>query len=430
MISLAQTNEGPDAAFPVPFIAVRPEPYRIGKLKELTTFRRAVQPAQRRFRAQIRIPGFGYTIPAQDFTEARGGSKIVISSAAPGKWPNLRITFTDAGPASLPIYESLDVVKADDSTDAWLLWTRIAWSIKAGQGLVIEDDEGVLVGLAYDDDEMFQELQNLASIIRKLKYIEGVFNRCFSIPDEFQPEDVYRTEVVFRALTEGEFSMRGRRFTAPQMKPANFRMNEPPFSGPGPFLVESKTEEEQTTELLGNKLNLGPVAVTLHDSVVVNRSLLRQLDPASQEPVTLRFVVRDNQIHYRFANYAGPHERKQNQQRFTQFRNRLLSEEPNELVSLVDESLQPDVSSEEAMRIGMAWLIYNNFPDRYSSQRPMRHRQSGYWLVPVWLAYSNGTGGPVGELQVDVRTGAVADHTPIQQMRERGAALAETLLNA
>jgi hypothetical protein len=429
-ISLVQSREGPNAAFPMALIGARPESYGVGKFRELKTFRRTAQLASRGFRGRIRIPGVECTIPDQEFTETRYGSKITISSTPQGKWPSLAIRFTDTGIGSSPKYQSLDVINADNSVDAWLLWTRVAWSIKFGHALVIEDDEGVLAGIAYDDDEMFEDLRYLASIVRKLKYIEEVFNTRFTIPDGFQPADVELTELVFRALTEGEFSMRSSRFTLPEFKPANFRLDEPPFSGPGEFSVPSRTEEEQSTTLLGKKLLLGPVVVTLRDSVVANRVMLGKLDPASETPVAVRLVVRDNQVHYRFGNYVGSFNTKKRRRKFARFKKRLLAEEPAELVSLVDDSLQPDVSNEEAMRVGMTWLLYNNFPDRYCSQEPIREQQSGKWLVPVWLAYSDGRGGPVGELQVDIRTGTVTDHTPVAHMRKRGAALAETLRNA
>ncbi|HEY6331308.1 MAG TPA: hypothetical protein VI756_18425, partial [Blastocatellia bacterium] len=336
--SLAQSTEGPNAGFTAGLICPGPESYRFGKLKELQTFRRTVQVPSRRFRARIRVPGVRCKIPAQDFTEVRSGSKIVISSLAEGKWPTLRMTFVDTVPESLPVYEALDVANADNSVDAWLLWTRLAWSVGVGHGLVIEDDEGVLVGLAYGDNEMFDDIRHLVSIIRKLKYIEEVFGTRFLIPPRFQPGDVQLTELVFRAITEGEFSMRGSRFMLPQLKPADFRLNEPPFSRPGQFSVRSKTEDEQSTRLLGKKLDLGPVAVTLRDTVVANRGMLAELDPASEKPLAIRFVVRDNQVHYRFGNYTGRRDRKRNDQKFAQFKNRLLDEEPAELVSLVDES--------------------------------------------------------------------------------------------
>jgi hypothetical protein len=143
----------------------------------------------------------------------------------------------------------------------------------------------------------------------------------------------------------------------------------------------------------------------------------------------VRFEVLDNQITHRFERYANL-SRNQRTRELEQFKRELALEEPKELVDLVDEPLQGDVSEFEAGQIAMGWTFYTNLPDRYCPQKPEIDQSTGHWRVPIYLVYSNGEGGPVGEIVIDEKTGVIVSHTPIDELRSRGRALAEHILHA
>ena len=143
----------------------------------------------------------------------------------------------------------------------------------------------------------------------------------------------------------------------------------------------------------------------------------------------MRFTVWDHQVTYRFENYAC----KSGDcllEEIKHFKERLISEEPQELAEMVDESLVNDVSADEAIQIALGWQYYNGLPDRFSPQDPERDEALAGWRVPIYLVYPSAGNGSVGEVVIHVKTGAIISHTPIDEIRSRGLALAEKLLHA
>ena len=116
--------------------------------------------------------------------------------------------------------------------------------------------------------------------------------------------------------------------------------------------------------------------------------------------------------------------------RLNRFKHQLSRYEPDALVDLIDESLQNDVSSEEASQIAVGWTQYNDLPDRYCPQVPELDAATRYWHVPIYLVHSNGEGGPAGEVVIDEKTGVIVSHTPVDELRSKGRALAEQILHA
>jgi hypothetical protein len=238
-------------------------------------------------------------------------------------------------------------------------------------------------------------------------------------------------EIAFRAITEGEFTLRKGEVTFPQMIPAELNLGHPPFNGSGNFSRRFEGTAEETGQLLcGEKLYLGPFTITLKQAEIANPWVFENIRGREQDPVDVRFVVYDHQIHFTFDNYVSFKAREVSARRLEEFKERLAKEEPQELVSLIEKPLQLPVSDYEAIQIAMLWLQYNNFPDRYCALQPVMDTASNEWKVRIALTYLGGRGGVVGELTINVETGAVENHTPVEEMRTTGSALAEKLLNA
>ena len=71
----------------------------------------------------------------------------------------------------------------------------------------------------------------------------------------------------------------------------------------------------------------------------------------------------------------------------------------------------------EARSLASDWLL-SHLPDRFAAGIPEHDENQAAWRIPVWLSYPQLEPlGPVGELILDEATGALRDHTPIDQMK-------------
>ncbi len=365
------------------------------------------------------IPDQPFSIPEQTFVFRRVRDKIIVESQPTNSWPKIYIEFSSN-------LEGRDFALhlADDSVDGWLLYTRVNFLLAKAGAFSILADSGDEIGSRFkiDFDKNFFQL---ARISRKLKFIETVFNLRFSLPDIFSSEDLSNLEIVFRGITEGEFSVRASDFTFPSMPPSDIDLTKPPFDGCGSI---SRAIGSQI-KLFGEQLPTGSVMVHLEKAELANPIVVRHIRNGFKEPVDVRFEVLDNQIVYRFEDYVRQ-PREHLTQRLERFKQQLALEEPKDLVDLIDESLQKDVSSEEANQIAMGWTQYNDLPDRFCPQDPEIDPATGHWRVPLWLVYTGGEGGPVGEIIIDSRNGKIIHHTPIEELYSKGKAIAERILHA
>src|SRR5262249_54263937 len=149
--------------------------------------------------------------------------------------------------SSVPTPTDVAAEPADDSVEAWLLLTRLMFFLAVSETFSLIEDDGHerLLVPSKTEPSVFSEVRNLSSVVRKLRYIEGIFNEQFSIPDQFSSQDVIATEKVFRALTQGEFTLRSDVITLRRLDPGKLSLAEPPFTRPGVFSrrVEGTLEE-------------------------------------------------------------------------------------------------------------------------------------------------------------------------------------------
>lgn len=319
------------------------------------------------------------------------------------------------------------VQPSDRSSDAWVLSTRLAYYVETGFPFRLERSDQELTPLLVADSVPDAEKENIiyfAKLARKIKFLETVFSPRFDVPELYSSRQLRDLELLFRGVTEGEFAGRSLQTVIKGILPAEVDLNSPPFTGPGRF----KYPKQEGLQLFGRNMLVGAIVVALDQAEIANHHVVHSMALEPHKSVDVRFMVYDNRIGYNFVRYDTK-ARKQIQRKLQAFKAKLAIEEAPELVALVDESLQVPASLEEARQVATAWLQYNHFPDRYCSQEPVLDQELGPWRVPIFLAYDDGSGGLVGELTIDVRTGFVSGHTSVDTMRSRGAALSEKLLN-
>jgi hypothetical protein len=393
---------------------------------------KALVPGRTGFRGRITVHGVNCRFPEQTFVETVAGNSIRLENEPEGESPKI-IVEAFRGHTDAPFrYKFLRILDTDDSVLAQLLSTRLLFSIARAGAFSIEGGERVHQIYPRFESDLLGKLDGTCSMVRKLAFIEEVFHKVFSRPAEISQSNLVMIELIFRAITEGEFFLRSGEWTFRNLTPSETDIDQPPFTGPGRFSRRWEgPSEEISLELLGQSLPLGPFLISIKNAEIANTWVLDDIQGHENRPIDVRFVVYDHQVSYKFDNYAG----RENENRqeilatLSQFKKELQAEEPEELVGLIDQPLQGNVSSQEALQIAMGWLYLNGFPDRYCAQEPSLDPISEHWIVPVDLVYSNGKRGSVGELAIDSKRGVITRHAPVDTMRTQGALLAEKLLH-
>jgi hypothetical protein len=164
----------------------------------------------------------------------------------------------------------------------------------------------------------------------------------------------------------------------------------------------------------------------LNRALISNQKTLSSLREGKD--VWVRFEVLDGQISYRYDRYTRHDVHKRIEQKLKHFYSQLLTEESEGLANTLLQPLILDVPSDEAIKIGVGWLEYHNFPDRFSPQEPILDESRGCWRLPIYIVYASGKGALVGQLLIDLKTGSIIDEPSPELMYQEGLALGEKIL--
>src|SRR6185295_1019297 len=373
---------------------------------------------------RLEIPGAVFNIPEQGFSARPTEAGMVIESHPEPPWPKMFIELQSRlTPSEV---KRVLVLASDDTVDAELLRTRVVFAIAMAEEWFLHLDH-LVAKVEHqhgpDTETNEKQIRYKAKIFRKLKYIEESFGLRFSVPETISGHEVQQIETIFRGITEGEFRGRANAMSF-KLLPSMIDLSKPPFSGVGEFSYEV----EAPVKLFDQHVPLGTFTVHLEKADLASPRVEEQIRKG-REPIDVRFEVLDNQVVYCFKDHVRQ-PRENFTQQLEQFKRQLALEEPKELVDLVDEPLQGDVSELEAGQIAMGWTFYTNLPDRYCPQEPEIDPSTGNWRVPIWLVYASGEGGHVGDLLIHKKTGVIVSQTSIEELRTKAMALAETLLHA
>ena len=375
------------------------------------------------FRGRLEVEGLRTPLPEQTFTVVRSArDTYTIRGDAPYPWPRLTFDLKVASDGKVRAVEINFEPAAGGTVEAELLYTRLeAAFVLDGLCRLRNIDEDVDFGFRVRarGDAWFVTRSLLT---RKLKFLEEFFGVRFAIPRDATAGDIRRIEMVFRGVTEGEFTTRRQEVTVTGYAPAAGELDRPPFTGPGAFSHTSVPR----VEIYGQLLEVGPVEVHVGRAVATDKRLLRRLRSGELPSADVRVLALDHQIGYRFHDYAG--RAAEVGASLAALHDRLSREEPQELADLLTAHFLEDVPADEARKIVAGWLQFHDFPDRYWPQTPAR--EGDRWRVPVWVAYPKSGGAPVADVFVEVRTGQLTAALTAEEMLERGASAAASLLRA
>lgn len=376
-------------------------------------------------RGLLVIPGTRPSISEQTLSLTRtetGG--IIIETDPANHYLRFRI---EVDPEGVSQVHEFQLELSDKTVEGRVMFTRTVFALMNAGNVQLHVD-GVSEPLSFNAKPLSESEKRRwlywAKILRKLQYLQDVFEVSFTLPDLVSSEEARLIEIVFRGVTEGEFTTRGADVTL-LIDPECIDLDRSPFSSSGQF----DADIGDSVALFGQQLVVGPLTLHLMKAVLANPRVLDPSRNGSDGLISVRFEILDNQMRFRFENYARI-AKKDLGKPLEEFRRRLLLEEPQELADLVTVLLANDVSPFEANQIAVGWTQYNDLPDRYCPQVPELDAATGQWHVPIYLVCSNGEGGPVGEVVIEKKTGVIVSHTPVDELRSKGRALAEQILHA
>ncbi|HZS06476.1 MAG TPA: hypothetical protein VFD58_16675 [Blastocatellia bacterium] len=383
----------------------------------------------REFQGRLVIPDIGKELLLQKFQIIYDGKVVRIESLPSGNWP--KVSFEFASNLEKGNEVSLEVSQPIQSVDAILLYTRLIFLLlKGGRFILVADGIGELIGFEVPST-MFdlETLLRMSRLARKLKFIQRVFNVTFDLSSDrrFSLGDIKKIDIIFRGITEGEFFTRSESITFFKVKLSRSGRGFIQDNSDGPFYIRMEGESN-FQELFGRKLEVGPITVEIPMAEWANQREVLRLVKAGGREVDIKLSALDHQIKHRFEKYADI-KKGERARKLKRFIYDLSCEEPEELARLVTEPLVRDVPSDEAVQIAFGWLQYNRLPDRFCPQEPELDQTAGCWRVPIWLVYTSGEGGEVGELLIDVKTGKIISHSPVEEMKRRAKPLADQILN-
>jgi hypothetical protein len=381
------------------------------------------------FYGVLHISDAHFGFPPQKFTVSSQGTKVRIESHPTDSWPQVLIVLSRIVYAK-PIVDQFLMRPSGNTVEADLLYTRVLYTLgEIGSCFlasgVTPDNKVLGMGFGFEGliEEEMKVVLHRARLARKLRFIENMFRVKFTQPEDVTAEQVRRIETLFRGITEGEFTIRGRAITVP-VSTTEINPSSPPFSGIGPYRHYLGAGEVVLD--YPKLLDIGPTYFMLDTAMVASQRVLTP--PRDGKNALIRFEVLDNRITYRFEKYAKREGHKRAQLKLNQFYSQLLQEESPGMADTLLEPMIEDVPSKEATEIAVGWLEINDFHDRFSPQEPILDEERGRWRVPVYVVYAGGEGAPVGELQIDLKTGSIVDEPSAEAMYHEGMAKAENIL--
>ncbi len=371
------------------------------------------------FQGRIQIPGLPRS-PEQLFRASVLGNILTIQNEPINRWPVFSFEFELQPETQSYRIKDFATVLSDTSVDGWVLYSRLLLALSQAETFSIQippsaefsqSDELQIEGYELLSESEEITMTKLAALSRKLQFIQEVFREKLDLPSKISSDTVRMVELLYRGITEGEFTSRDSTLTFTSTFLSKDIVKRPPFTQLGVFSHKIGPE----IKLLGKQFRVGSIIITLENAALSNPSIIEEVKNNPNKPVDIRFEVLDNLVTYRFETYAQK-PKKQRIQKLNFFKQKLAHEEPQWIVDLVDESLQNDVSAEEALHIADGWKRYNDLSDRFCPQEPVLDEANHGWRVPIYLVYVNGEGDQVGEITIDLKSGKIIQQTSIDEI--------------
>jgi len=365
------------------------------------------------FRGELLAGDFNFS--TQRFSLREENDKVFIENYSKAFFPKIEIVLRKEN--NKTILEEFNLRPLDNSVQSEVFYTRMFLLISKFHkcSLSFVGVDAPPLNFNFPDLPVASEKQALfsAKLYRKLRFLEKNFNTKFNLPKEISAQETAQIEILFRAVTEGEFFNP----TGSSITVFNYKIGEEDLQNISiAQRREFSFEFDEDLLVLGRFFPIGKMRFKLEKASIANPRVLRNHVEEDVLP-TLRLNVFDHQVHHYFEKYSNSERLLKNRRRLEQFKNALRKEEPDFLVNLLDEPLA-EINDKSAIEIVEGLLQYYDFPDRFSILEPSLKKNQ--WRVPIALTYPKYEPIWLADAFVDVRTGKVEMKNSFDELLKKG----------
>ncbi len=307
---------------------------------------------------------------------------------------------------------------SEDTVQGEILYTRLFLLIEETKNFSINFKDRNFSSIDFNFSELpLEEKKKMrfrAKLFRKLGFIEKVFpNAKFVVPKDISPTDARQIEILYRGLTEGEFSSPlGNSITV-----FNYKLTKEDLENLSiPKRKSFSFEFDEDLLVLGNLFPIGKMIFKADKASIANPRVLKNFTEGETVP-NLRLSIFDYQVNHRFEKYLNKERFLRNKRKLEQFKNSLRQAEPAFLVNLIDEPLA-EITEKSAIEIVEGLLQYHDFPDRFSVLEPKLEKNR--WRVPIGLTYPKHQPIWLEDAFVDVQTGKYQMKLSFDKLLKKG----------
>ncbi len=352
---------------------------------------------------------------SQKFSFTQKNDYLIFRSQPINSFPTIEIVLKRKN--SKVKIEDFKIERSDNSVQGELLYTRI-YLLLAELRKVSLNIKTIGLPLDFSFSELGTEVKSYmlfrAKLARKLKFIEDFFNTKFYLPEEFESEEIRKLEILYRGITEGEFSMP---FDS-SITVYNYKLTEADlFKNSTTQRKEFSFEFNEDFLFLGKSFPVGKMIFKIKKGSIANPRVLKNFSEG--EVISkLNFNVFDYQAYHKFVKYSDSKRLIRNRQKLDRFKANLRKEEPDFLVNLIDDYLSKEIDNQVAIEIVEGLLQYYDFPDRYSVLSPELKKHC--WKVPIALTYPDHKPIILTDAFVNVKTGKVEMEMSFDELLKKG----------
>lgn len=365
------------------------------------------------FRGQMSVGNF--SLPVQKFSLRKKDEFLFIENFPVNSFPKIEIVLEEKN--STYEVNKFNVHPSDKTVQGEILYTRLFLMTAETKkcSLHFRDIDFVPFNFSFSDiaSEDKKRMFYRAKLFRKLGFLEELFRTNFSFPEYITPDDAKQIEVLFRGVTEGEFSIT----VDNSITIFNYKISKEDLQN---ISVSQKRvfsfDFNEDLLVLGKFFPTGKMTFKVTKGSIANPGIVKRLKE-NDVIQSLRLNIFDHQIHHCFEKYSNSERLLKNKQKLEQFKNILRKEEPESLVDLIDEPLA-EIHQHSAMEIIEGLLQFHDFPDRFSVLKPELKRNR--WKVPIALTYPKHEPIWLADAFVDVRTGKVEMKLSFDELLKKG----------